>query len=374
MELQTFAQQYELYGYSNKDLYNLLQGDWENFEKNLEEHYHDNNYGANNYYYEMGSDQFDDGHQYMTAAAATGGGGGSEELEFSSCTNHVVPADEQEFPVPVAEEDSTNTTTTAGGINIVSSTSSTRSSRRRRSRATRKNQEEIENQRMAHIAVERNRRKQMNDYLAVLRGLMPEYYVLKADQASIIGGAINYVKELEQQLQFLGILRPEGSTSSSSPFSEFFTFPQYSSTSSNSTSTGCEKSTMTAAATMMSSTDHDDDHHGIYNMSCDRNDPFLGRQKNRYAAADIEVTMVESHANLKVRSKRRPKQLLKMVSGLQNLRLTVLHLNVVTTVDQLVLYSLSLKVEDDCNLASVDDIAAAVNQILSRIQEDACWI
>lgn len=59
--------------------------------------------------------------------------------------------------------------------------------------------------------------------------------------------------------------------------------------------------------------------------------------------ADIEVIMVESHANIKIRSQKRSKQLLKLVKGLQSLRLTILHLNV-TTSDQIVLYSLSVKV------------------------------
>ena len=40
-----------------------------------------------------------------------------------------------------------------------------------------KNKEEAETQRMTHIVVERNRRKQMNEHLAVLRSLMPESYV-----------------------------------------------------------------------------------------------------------------------------------------------------------------------------------------------------
>lgn len=40
-----------------------------------------------------------------------------------------------------------------------------------------KNKEEAETQRMTHIAVERNRRKQMNEHLSVLRSLMPESYV-----------------------------------------------------------------------------------------------------------------------------------------------------------------------------------------------------
>lgn len=48
--------------------------------------------------------------------------------------------------------------------------------KRRRARS-RKNKEEIENQRMTHIAVERNRRKQMNEYLSILRSLMPDSYI-----------------------------------------------------------------------------------------------------------------------------------------------------------------------------------------------------
>ncbi|XP_068643137.1 transcription factor bHLH96-like [Aristolochia californica] len=209
--------------------------------------------------------------------------------------------------------------------------------RKRRRTRTCKNKEEVENQRMTHIAVERNRRKQMNEYLAVLRSLMPASYVQRGDQASIIGGAINFVKELEQLLQSLEaqkrMTQQSDSASFSSPFADFFTFPQYTS-SMNSFST----SETTA--------------------------------ENRSAIADIEVTMVESHANLKIFSKKRPKLLLKMVSGFQNLHLTILHLNV-TTIDQMVLYSFSVKVEDDCRLTSVDDIATAVYQMLGRIQEES---
>lgn len=50
-----------------------------------------------------------------------------------------------------------------------------RGRKRRRAKGF-KNKEEMENQRMTHIAVERNRRRQMNDYLAVLRSLMPPSY------------------------------------------------------------------------------------------------------------------------------------------------------------------------------------------------------
>ncbi|XP_039163449.1 transcription factor bHLH96-like isoform X1 [Eucalyptus grandis] len=214
----------------------------------------------------------------------------------------------------------------------------------------RKNKKEMESQRMAHIATERNRRKQMNEHLSVLRSLMPDSHVQKywhckidqVDQASIIGGAINYVKELEQQLQQLGAHKEmEGQSSkceddiSSPPFSEFFTCPQYSASP------------------------------GQGNDSVPMNEWTSLTQS---AIADIEVTMVETHANLKVRSKRRPKQLLRLVSGLQSVGLTVLHLNV-TTAEPFVLYCLTLKVEDGCQMTSGDEIAAAANQILSSIQE-----
>nr|BAD17099.1 unknown protein [Oryza sativa Japonica Group] len=77
--------------------------------------------------------------------------------------------------------------------------------------------------------------------------------------------------------------------------------------------------------------------------------------------------MAESHANVRVLAPRRPRQLLRMVVALQCLGLTVLHLNVTTTADHLALYSFSLKMEDECRLSSVDEIAGAVNQMVTKI-------
>ena len=111
--------------------------------------------------------------------------------------------------------------------------------------------------------------------------------LFQGDQASIVGGAINFVKELEQQVQFL-------STDSSSC---------------SSCSSSCSSSSQTHSSSI----------------------------------ADIEVTMVENHANLKIRSKKRPKQVLKIVAGLQALFLSVLHLNI-STMNQVVHYCLSVKV------------------------------
>jgi hypothetical protein len=56
--------------------------------------------------------------------------------------------------------------------------------KRRRTR-TAKNLEEVESQRMTHIAVERNRRKQMNEYLASLRSLMPPSYAQRVTSPTV---------------------------------------------------------------------------------------------------------------------------------------------------------------------------------------------
>jgi hypothetical protein len=55
--------------------------------------------------------------------------------------------------------------------------------KRRRARSV-KNREEAEGQRLTHIAVERNRRKQMNEYLSVLRSVMPPSYVQRVSTPS----------------------------------------------------------------------------------------------------------------------------------------------------------------------------------------------
>ncbi|CAI0454095.1 unnamed protein product [Linum tenue] len=222
--------------------------------------------------------------------------------------------------------------------------------RKRRRTKNAKNEEEIESQRMTHIAVERNRRKQMNEYLALLRSLMPSSYVQRGDQASIIGGAINYVKELEQQLQAMeaqkaanhqhaehdddGQAGLDNGRLPSPLFSDFFAFPQYSA----------------------------------------RKVQPPEESADKAAVGEIEVTMAESHANVKILARKQHRQLVKLVAGLQGLGLTILHLNVTTTTsDQMVLYTVSFKVEEGCYLNTVDEIAAAVNQMLRRIIEEGSY-
>ncbi|KAL5207854.1 hypothetical protein ABZP36_032289 [Zizania latifolia] len=262
-----------------------------------------------------------------------------------------------------------------------------RKKRRRRVRSC-KSREETETQRMTHIAVERNRRRQMNGYLAVLRSLMPEPYVQRGDQASIVGGAIEFVKELEQQLQSLeaqkrtllhlnkpncddamapmhnasgsnaaacmestsncssSVTEDVASCDDAPPFAQFFAYPQYVWRHSPSHFANAASSASSSAAVEAAL-------HG----------------ENRPGVADIEVSLVETHASIRVMSPRRPVQLFKLIAGLQALRLTVLHLNV-TTLDSLVLYTFSVKVEEGCSLRTVDDIAAAVHHVLCIVDAE----
>ncbi|CAI9290956.1 unnamed protein product [Lactuca saligna] len=197
--------------------------------------------------------------------------------------------------------------------------------RRKKGRVS-KNKEEAETQRMTHIAVERNRRKQMNHHLSVLRSLMPESYVQRGDQASIVGGAIEFVKELEHLLQSLEAQKFRLTQQQGDPIIH--------------------------------------DHNSNFATN-----PTLGRDIPQLPLHLYKLFSYPQNTSQYPQQKRLT-PLSKMVVFLQKSRLSVLHLNI-TTLDPLVLYSISLKVEEGCWLNSADQIAGAVHQILALIEEEA---
>ena len=67
------------------------------------------------------------------------------------------------------------------------------------------------------------------------------------------------------------------------------------------------------------------------------------KAENKSETADIKVTLIQTHVNLKIECQRRPGQLIKVIVALEDLRLTILHLNI-TSSETSVLYSLNLKV------------------------------
>ncbi|KAK8485900.1 hypothetical protein V6N11_069315 [Hibiscus sabdariffa] len=201
-----------------------------------------------------------------------------------------------------------------------------RERRKRKRTKPAKNKEEVESHRMTHIAVERNRRRQMNDYLNSLRSLMPPAYIQRGDQASIIGGAIDFVKELEQLVQSMEAQKRMKRIEESN---------------NNSSSNSDSKS------------------------SIEFSQPEVVKGESKAGAAEIEVNVIHNHVNLKIQCERRPGQLVQAIVTLESLRLTVLHLNITSSSQASVLYSFNLKMEDDCKLRSADEISAAVHRIFS---------
>ncbi|KAK6914275.1 Myc-type, basic helix-loop-helix (bHLH) domain [Dillenia turbinata] len=221
-------------------------------------------------------------------------------------------------------------------------------SKRKRPR-TIKSSEEVESQRMTHIAVERNRRKQMNEHLRVLRSLMPGSYVQRGDQASIIGGAIEFVRELEQLLQCLESQKrrrlygegprqvgdPSLALQQPPPPPFFPPLPLPSEQINYETPEGLREEIA----------------------------------ENKSCLADVEVKRLGFDAMIKILSRKRPGQLVKTIAALEDLQLSILHTNI-TTIEQTVLYSFNVKVGSESSFTA-EDIASSVQQIFSFIHANS---
>eukprot|EP00249_Psilotum_nudum_P005550 c18992_g1_i1 orf=806-2257(-) len=225
--------------------------------------------------------------------------------------------------------------------------------KRKRSRGC-KNSQEVESQRMTHIAVERNRRKQMNEHLRVLRSLMPGSYIQRGDQASIIGGAIEFVKELEQVLLALQERknRMEFDHRNFSPES------------------GNLLRDFVWSPALNYNTTESDSKYMRERENC-LEPPFRELfAESKSPVADIQVKMCGSDAVLKVLSQKRPGQLLKTMAAIENLDLRIMQLNI-TTIEQAVLYSFTVKVGTECQLETVRDMAISIQHIFDMIYADS---
>ncbi|THU56613.1 hypothetical protein C4D60_Mb11t19090 [Musa balbisiana] len=267
-----------------------------------------------------------------------------EQLE--SCVTHV---SESETRGIVHREDPATAAATGPMRSLAAAGSNERRNRKRqRPASASKSAEEAESQRMTHIAVERNRRHLMNVHLATLRALMPPSFVQRGDQASIIGGAIEFVKELEQHLLSLRAqkrFRESAFARSSSDdddpcratlpllHDDFLISPQY---------TG-------------------------YSQSQRRRRDGNGEEPHQedWTGVDVEATLVQGHVNLKVAGRRQRGQLVRAIAAMEELRLSILHLNITSLGPSSILYSLNLKMEEECKLGTADEIATAVHQIFS---------
>ena len=167
MALEAVVFPQDLFGYNGKDLYSLFGGNW-SCEFGLEKE------DEKSRCFDILENQTETSHHYENWNNSPPPP--STVPHLNEWQQHQNSSPEGLIPKQVPEFDSTLPTAAAA--------SSSSRPKRRRSKS-KKNQEEIENQRMTHIAVERNRRKQMNEYLSVLRSLMPESYVQRVYNISV---------------------------------------------------------------------------------------------------------------------------------------------------------------------------------------------
>ncbi|CAN8302078.1 unnamed protein product [Cochlearia groenlandica] len=258
-------------------------------------------------------------------------------------------------------------------------------------------------QKMSHVTVERNRRKQMNEHLTVLRTLMPCFYVKRGDQASIIGGVVEYISELQQVLQSLEakkqrktyaevlsprlvpsprpsppvlsprkpplsprmnhhqihhhLLLPPISPRTPQPTSPYRAHPPQlplipqpplRSYSSLGLTDPAPYSPASSSSPSVSS-NHESSH--VINE-------LVANSKS--ALADVEVKFSGANVLLKTVSHKIPGQVMKIVSALEDLALEILQVNI-NTVDETMLNSFTIKIGIECQL-SAEELAQQIQQ------------
>ncbi|KAG9143043.1 hypothetical protein Leryth_006294 [Lithospermum erythrorhizon] len=167
---------------------------------------------------------------------------------------------------------------------------------------------------MSHIAVERKRRRQMNEHLKVLRALTPSFYVKRGDQASIIGGVIEFIKELQQVHQSLEAKKKR--KTNLSPITTQFT---------------AESNNLKEVV-----------------ASC------------KSPMADVQARISGSNVILRTISRRIPGQLVKIIFVLERFSFQILQLNI-DSIDDYALFSFVIKIGVECQL-SMEELALEVQR------------
>ncbi|KAE8676176.1 Transcription factor SPEECHLESS [Hibiscus syriacus] len=231
-------------------------------------------------------------------------------------------------------------------------------------------------QRMSHITVERNRRKQMNEHLSVLRSLMPCFYVKRGDQASIIGGVVDYINELQQVLQSLQAKkkrkvinevlsprvvsspRPSPLSPRKPPLSPRINLPisprtpQPGSPYKPRLHQGYRSPAMTTTLEPSPSSS---------TSSVENVNELVAKSKS--PIANVEVKFSGPNLILKTVSPPIPGQAVKIISALEDLSMEILNVNI-NTIDDTVLNSFTIKIGIECQL-SAEELAHQIQQTFS---------
>ncbi|KAL3755649.1 hypothetical protein ACJRO7_002663 [Eucalyptus globulus] len=241
--------------------------------------------------------------------------------------------------------------------------------------------------RMSHITVERNRRKQMNEHLSVLRSLMPCFYVKRGDQASIIGGVVDYISELQQLLQSLEakkqrkaysevlissprpssssvlsprpsppVLSPHKPPLSPRPLVNLPISPRTPQPTSPYKPKNMHQSSnfISASPSPTSSTSS-----SIENSILPNSNELVANSKS--AIAEVEVKFSGANVLLKTVSPRIPGQALRIMSALEDLSLEILHVSIGYVNENTMVHSFTIKIGVECQL-SAEELAQQIQQ------------
>ncbi|KAI3757704.1 hypothetical protein L6452_05247 [Arctium lappa] len=234
-------------------------------------------------------------------------------------------------------------------------------------------------QKVSHMTMERNRRKQMNEHLNVLRSLMPRFYVKRGDQASIIGGVVDYITELQQILQTLEakkqrkvyseVLSPRFVSSpmtlSVSPRPSLPISPRTPQPATPYRSplpvavavTPTSNSYLLSPSISTSSLDH---YYSPANSFIDSGNYNEVMANLKSAIVEVEVKLVGGNLLLKTWSKRIQGQVTKVIRVLENLSLQVLQANI-SIVDEAMVNSFTIKIGVECRL-SAEELAQHIQR------------
>ncbi|KAF5470651.1 hypothetical protein F2P56_011151 [Juglans regia] len=254
------------------------------------------------------------------------------------------------------------------------------------------NRPEVEQQRTSHIAVERNRRKQMNDSLSVLRSLTPHFYVKRGDQASIIAGVIDYINEMHQvlkcledkkhrkvnymsevllspKLQAQQVSSPRPSPARSpiklppSPRLNLAVCPRTPQPCSPYKPWLHQAGYLSPATTMATSIEPSPSRSSLSATSESTSTVNELAANSKSHIAEVEVNFSGPNLLLKTVSPRIPGQAVKIISALQELSLQILHLST-RTVEETVVNSFTIEVGIECQL-SAEELAQLIQQTFS---------
>ncbi|KAJ6677271.1 hypothetical protein OIU85_010438 [Salix viminalis] len=231
--------------------------------------------------------------------------------------------------------------------------------------------------RVSHITVERNRRKQMNEHLSVLRSLMPCFYVKRGDQASIIGGVVDYINELQQVLQSLeskkqrkvysevlsprivSSPRPLPLSPRKPPLSPRLNLPISPRTPQPCSSYKPRLLQQGYVSPAMANSLEPSPTSSSSSSINDNINELVANSKS--AVADVEVKFSGPNVLLKTVSPRIPGQAVKIISALEELSLEILNASISTVDHETMLNSFTIKIGIECQL-SAEDLALQIQQ------------